>query len=65
MGRYAAIRPEGVVIHRLAYDHAAAAREMRAAGLVQGYERTLETGIWPSEDVLPAAMRRGGPVGAA
>ncbi|MEM1314221.1 MAG: metallophosphoesterase family protein [Pseudomonadota bacterium] len=43
---------------RLAYDHDAAAADMRAAGLTQGYERTLETGWWPSEDVLPAALRR-------
>ena len=58
MGRYAAIRPEGAVIHRLSYDHDAAAAEMRAAGLVQGYDQTLSTGLWPSEDVLPAALRR-------
>ena len=43
---------------RLAYDHAAAAADMRAAGLTQGYDRALETGWWPSEDVLPPALRR-------
>ncbi|MEO0912289.1 MAG: metallophosphoesterase family protein [Pseudomonadota bacterium] len=47
-----------VTLHRLAYDHAAAAAAMRAAGLVQGYDRALETGWWPSEDVLPKALRR-------
>lgn len=41
----------------LAYDHVAAAAAMRAAGLPEGYARGLETGFWPSEDVLPAAER--------
>jgi predicted phosphodiesterase len=51
--------------HRpLAYDYAAAAAAMRAAGLPGGYARGLETGLWPSEDVLPAAERslRGQPI---
>jgi uncharacterized protein YciI len=44
--------------HRaLAYDHAAAARAMRAAGLAEGYAAALETGLWPSEDVLPPDER--------
>ncbi|PRY95342.1 calcineurin-like phosphoesterase family protein [Hasllibacter halocynthiae] len=60
LGRYARIRPGGVLFERLAYDHAAAAAAMRAAGLAQGYDRALETGLWPSEDVLPGAMRRAG-----
>jgi predicted phosphodiesterase len=42
--------------HRaLAYDHRTAAAKMRAAGLPAGYAAALETGIWPSLDVLPAA----------
>ncbi len=47
----------GVSLRRLAYDADAAAAEMRAAGLVQGYERALLTGLWPSEDVLPGVLR--------
>lgn len=43
---------------RLTYDVAGAQADMRAAGLPQGYERALQTGIWPSEDALPAALRR-------
>jgi predicted phosphodiesterase/pyruvate-formate lyase-activating enzyme len=40
--------------HRaLAYDHAAAAAKMRRAGLPEGYAAALETGLWPSCDVLP------------
>ncbi|HVM78376.1 MAG TPA: radical SAM protein [Stellaceae bacterium] len=42
--------------HRaLSYDHRAAAGKMRAAGLPAGYADALETGLWPSVDVLPAA----------
>ncbi|HEV3185835.1 MAG TPA: radical SAM protein [Xanthobacteraceae bacterium] len=48
-------RPDGLAIeHRaLAYDHAAAAAKMRRAGLPEGYAEALETGLWPSCDVLP------------
>ena len=38
----------------LDYDHNAASRAMRVAGLPTDYADTLETGIWPSFDVLPA-----------
>ena len=42
--------------HRaLAYDYRTAAEKMRAAGLPAGYAAALETGLWPSLDVLPAA----------
>src|SRR5712691_9019784 len=46
---------DGIAIeHRpLAYDHAGAARNMRRAGLPEGYAAALETGLWPSCDVLP------------
>ena len=49
-------REEGMVIeHRaLEYDHARAARKMRARGLPEGYAAALETGLWPSLEVLPA-----------
>lgn len=52
--------PDGVEIeHRaLAYDHAAAARKMRSAGLPEGYADCLSSGLWPSLDVLPAPERR-------
>jgi predicted phosphodiesterase len=40
--------------HRaLAYDHGAAAAKMRRAGLPEEYAAALETGLWPSCDVLP------------
>jgi MoaA/NifB/PqqE/SkfB family radical SAM enzyme len=39
----------------LDYDVASAACKMRRAGLPEGYARTLETGLWPSCDVLPDA----------
>lgn len=45
-------------IEHLAYDHLAASRAMLDAGLTQGYDRALLAGFWPSEDVLPASLRR-------
>ena len=56
--RYAVLDRGEVVIHRLSYDYQAARARMEAAGLNQGYHDTLTTGIWPSEDVLPAELRR-------
>jgi uncharacterized radical SAM superfamily Fe-S cluster-containing enzyme len=56
---FSLLTPEqgGLLIeHRaLAYDHQAAARKMRAAGLPDGYAEALVSGLWPSCDVLPAA----------
>jgi uncharacterized Fe-S cluster-containing radical SAM superfamily protein len=50
---------DGVVIEHeaLAYDHVTAAEKMRAAALPEGYAAALETGLWPSLDVLPRAER--------
>ena len=56
--RYAVLNDLGVTFHRLTYDAAAAQSAMIAAGLTQGYEAALLSGIWPSEDVLPASLRR-------
>lgn len=60
-GWYTLMRPEtdGIVFerHALDYDHASAARRMRAAGLAAGYADALESGLWPSEDVLPSRER--------
>lgn len=43
--------------HRLVYDHREAANRMRSVGLSDAYARTLETGLWPSLDVLPEGER--------
>jgi hypothetical protein len=43
-----------VEILPLDYDHRAAAAAMRKAGLPEGYASGLETGLWPSCDVLPS-----------
>lgn len=43
---------------KLTYDVIGAVADMERAGLTQGYHTALQTGIWPSEDVLPAALRR-------
>jgi len=56
--RFAVVDADGhAVFHRLHYDHKAAAEAMRAADLTQGYEISLETGLWPAEDILPPEMR--------
>lgn len=60
---YSVIRPDagglGVRIshHALDHDGASAARSMRDAGLAEGYASCLETGLWPSLDVLPDAEK--------
>ncbi len=53
--------PEGLLIehHALAYDHEAAGVSMRARGLPAAYAESLTTGIWPADDVMPEADRRG------
>lgn len=50
-------RREGVAIehHALDYDHRRAAAKMRRERLPEGYAEALESGLWPSCDVLPAA----------
>ena len=61
-GNFAMLSSEGVLIKTLEYDAKAAASKMRACGLDQGYDRALLDGWWPSEDVLPASLRRELPV---
>lgn len=58
--RYAILDAGEVTFHTLCYDHQAAATAMREAGLTQGYERSLESGLWPSEGILPKPLRRFG-----
>lgn len=41
----------------LAYDVAGAVADMAAAKLPMDYARALQTGYWPSEDILPEALR--------
>ncbi len=43
--------------HPLIYDARSAAAAMRAAKLPEGYAAALETGLWPSLDILPAPER--------
>lgn len=61
--RFCVLAEGQVRFHRLDYDHDAAAGAMIAAGLTQGYHAALPSGYWPSEDVLPASLRR--PVAAS
>ena len=56
--RYAVLSGGDVIFERLDYDIDKTASSMEAAGLTQGYDQTLRTGLWPSEDVLPELLRR-------
>ncbi len=55
--RYAVLQDGRIAFHRLGYDHAGAAAAMEQAGLTQGYHEALLSGIWPSENILPPALR--------
>ena len=55
--RFALLDGGEVQIHRLDYDAAAAAQAMAEAGLPDGYRQGLQSGYWPSEDVLPPDLR--------
>lgn len=62
-GWYGLITPQAdgaieVSLHRLAYDWAAAAAALDAAGSAPAYAEALRSGLWPSLDVLPAGERR-------
>lgn len=57
--RFALLDGGEVQFHRLSYDVEAAQADMTAAGLAEDYKTALRTGYWPSEDVLPAALRFG------
>jgi len=57
---FAILNQGAVRFERLAYDHKAAKAAMEVAGLTQGYEKTLASGWWPSEDTLPKRLKRGG-----
>ncbi len=55
--RYAVVDGGEVFVHRLSYDVQGAVLDMENAGLRQGHHRSLVTGYWPSEDVLPPTLR--------
>ena len=55
--RFALLDGGEVTIHRLSYDVAGAVADMREAGLPRAYADALQSGYWPSEDVLPDALR--------
>lgn len=56
---YAVLDAGEVALDRLTYDHAGAAAAMEQVGLTAGYQNTLRSGWWPSEDSFPPEMRRG------
>ncbi len=55
---YAVLHQGAVRFARLSYNYSAAKAAMQAVGLVQGYEQTLASGWWPSQDVLPTRLRQ-------
>ncbi|MCG8543019.1 MAG: metallophosphatase family protein [Alphaproteobacteria bacterium] len=65
---YSVLTPQAdgiaVQIRALDYDHRAAAAEIRAADLPAAYADSLESGLWPTDDVMPDAdrARRGLPL---
>ncbi|WP_339637389.1 metallophosphoesterase family protein [uncultured Sulfitobacter sp.] len=46
-----------VRFHRLSYDVPGAVADMTKAGLPRAYADALQSGYWPSEDVLPPGLR--------
>jgi len=55
--RFAVLSGGKMRIEYLSYDVEAAMADMRAAGLPSDYRAALQSGYWPSEDVLPEALR--------
>jgi predicted phosphodiesterase len=55
--RYAMIEDGAVSICELEYDIEGAFADMQQVGLIQGYDKSLVSGVWPSEDVLPQDLR--------
>ncbi|QUJ77530.1 metallophosphoesterase family protein [Sulfitobacter albidus] len=55
--RYGVLSDGQMRIERLSYDHKTAMAEMRAAFLPPAYHDALQSGYWPSEDVLPDPLR--------
>ena len=55
--RFAVLDGGEVIFLHLQYDASMAAAKMAGAGLTQGYEKSLLSGYWPSEDVLPPSLR--------
>ncbi len=56
--QYVTLVDGDITIRDLAYDVDGAVAAMTNAGLTQGYHTALQTGIWPSQDVLPSELRR-------
>lgn len=55
--QYAILDAGDVSFFDLNYDYHGASRDMRDQGLPDGYAAALQTGYWPSEDVLPLELR--------
>ncbi|MFK5998527.1 MAG: metallophosphoesterase family protein [Rhodobacterales bacterium] len=56
--RYGYLSDKSIKIKELQYDVDATYLAMQRAGLTQGYDKTLLSGYWPSEDTLPPEMHQ-------
>lgn len=54
---YVSLQGNTAVIRELEYDWRKAKERMTQVGLMQGYHESLQSGYWPSEDVLPDDLR--------
>ena len=54
---FVVIKGGRLTVERLDYDFERTASRMEDVGLTQGYDEALRSGFWPSEDVLPMALR--------
>ncbi len=55
--RFALLKDGRMQIKTLDYDVAGAVADMNVAGLPSDYRDALQSGYWPSEDILPDALR--------
>jgi len=64
---FALLKEGELQFQNLRYDAEEAAFAMERAGLTQGYDEALQSGYWPSEEILPKSMRHSprAPVGEA
>ncbi|MDG1678339.1 MAG: hypothetical protein P8H90_04080 [Tateyamaria sp.] len=56
--RFILLEQGDFTFHKPSYDFKAPVVNMQTASLTQGYNKSLVSGYWPSEDILPEELRR-------
>lgn len=56
--RFILLEQGDFTFHKPSYDFRAPVADMQTASLTQGYNKSLVSGYWPSEDILPEELRR-------